>query len=44
MFQVLTGKPTELEDQVHPDWLPTLNLGHGPRIDAVHAKEALERY
>ena len=41
----ITGKPTESEDQLHSDWPPTLNLGHGhPKIDEVHAKETLERY
>lgn len=40
----IAGKPDEFEDQLHQNWLPTLNLGHGPEINAVHAKETLERY
>ena len=28
----ITGKPAELEDQFHPDRLPTLNLRHGPKL------------
>lgn len=23
------GQPAALEDETHPDWVPTLNLGHG---------------
>ena len=40
----ITGKPAELEDELHPDWLPTQNLDPGSETDPVRSMAKVERY
>ncbi len=34
----ITGKPASLLDEISPDWLPTLHLGHGSQISLTVVK------
>ena len=39
----VSGKPADLYDETNPDWLPTLNLGHGKKR-TVSGKASTERW
>ena len=42
-FILFVGKPAVLYDVSHPDWAPTLNLGHGGGYEMQPAK-AVDRH